>query len=210
MKSFILLFQLSLLITWSECLKFHVPIGRRTFMQSTLASSGVATVANAATTLPEEFRQGTLGAGNSDEGPVPKENYKKMSSGIVYADLKKGRSSDKVVEEGSRVNIQWLLRKANGYFVDSSEVSGGVPFIFTVGDGSAIPCVDSGVRGMSQGSSRRLICPIPTTYVKGLKDGAPGPLPVGYGPKRQVERVMTVRKDPGEYIFFEIQVTRVS
>ena len=122
MKSFILLFQLSLLITWSECLKFHVPIGRRTFMQSTLASSGVATVANAATTLPEEFRQGTLGAGNSDEGPVPKENYKKMSSGIVYADLKKGRSSDKVVEEGSRVNIQWLPRKANGYFVDSSEV----------------------------------------------------------------------------------------
>jgi hypothetical protein len=64
---------------------------------------------------------------------------------------------------------------------------------------------------MSQGSSRRLICPIPTTYVEGLKDGKPGPLPVGYGPKRQIERVMTVRKDvPGEYIYFEIQVTRVS
>ena len=51
------------------------------------------------------------------------ENYKKLSSGIVYADMKRGRSSsDKIVEEGSRVNVQWVLRKANGYFVDSSEV----------------------------------------------------------------------------------------
>jgi len=90
-------------------------------------------------TLSEEYRQGTAALANSDEDAIlPKEAYKKLPSGLVYADVRTG-TGDQAVEEGSRVNIQWVLRKSNGYFVDSSEVSGGVPFIFTVGkEGEAI------------------------------------------------------------------------
>lgn len=142
--------------------------------------------------------------------PVPREAYKKLPSGVVIADLRPGTSSE-VVRDGSKVNLQWVLRKSNGYFVDSSKVANdGAPFIFTVGDGTAIAGVDEGVRGMKQGSVRRILIPPSLAYVNGLEDGKPGPLPVGFGPRQQMRRVQNVRKDvPGEYIFLEVQVTRV-
>jgi FKBP-type peptidyl-prolyl cis-trans isomerase len=109
-------------------------------------------------TLSEEYRQGTAALANSDEDAIlPKEAYKKLPSGLVYADVRTG-TEDQAVEEGSRVNIQWVLRKSNGYFVDSSEVSGGVPFIFTVGkEGEAIAGLDEGIRGMKVLGVRRLL-----------------------------------------------------
>jgi FKBP-type peptidyl-prolyl cis-trans isomerase 2 len=77
-----------------------------------------------------------------------------------------------------------VLRKSNGYFVDSSQVAyDGVPFIFTVGDGTAIAGVDEGVRGMASGGVRRLLIPPSLAYVDGLDDGKPGPMPVGFGPR---------------------------
>jgi hypothetical protein len=80
--------------------------------------------------------------------------------------------------------IRKVLRKSNGYFVDSSQVANdGVPFIFTVGDGTAIAGVDEGVQGMSTGGVRRLLIPPSLAYVDGLEDGKPGPLPVGFGPR---------------------------
>ena len=46
--------------------------------------------------------------------------------------------------------------------------------------------------------------------VEGLEDGKPGPLPAGFGPRQQMRRVMGIRKDvPGEYIFLEVQLTKV-
>lgn len=103
-----------------------------------------------------------------------------------------------------------VLRKSNGYFVDSSEVQNGVPFIFTVGDKTAIAGLDEGIIGVKQGGTRRILIPPSLAYVSGLDDGKPGPLPAGFGPKQQMRRVQEVRKDvPGEYIFLEIQVTRV-
>jgi hypothetical protein len=84
---------------------------------------------------------------NDDTAPVPREAYKKLPSGVIIADLRPGNNNDNnVVKEGSRVNLQWVLRKSNGYFVDSSQTNDSVPFIFTVGDGTAIAGVDEGVR----------------------------------------------------------------
>jgi FKBP-type peptidyl-prolyl cis-trans isomerase len=163
--------------------------------------------------LSEEYRQGTAALADMDEmAPVPREAYKKLPSGVIIADLRPGTSTDNtIVKEGSRVNMQWVLRKSNGYFVDSSQVANeGVPFIFTVGDGSAIAGVDEGVRGMSVGGVRRLLIPPSLAYVQGLEDGKPGPLPKGFGPRQQMRRVQEVRKDvPGEYVYLEVQVTRV-
>lgn len=120
-------------------------------------------------------------------------------------------SGDRVVEEGSKVNIQWVLRKSNGYFVDSSEVSGGVPFIFTVGKiDDAIAGLDEGIRGMKAGGIRRLLIPPNLAYVEGVESGKPGPIPVGFGPRQQIRRVMNVRQNvPGEYLYLEIQLSRI-
>ena len=94
--------------------------------------------------------------------------------------------------------------------MDSSAVSDSVPFIFTVGKGDAIKGVDEGVIGMKAGGVRRILIPPSLAWVDGVEDGKPGPVPVGFGPKQQMRRVMGVRRDvPGEYIFLEVQVTRV-
>jgi len=159
--------------------------------------------------LSEDYRQGTSAlAGLDSDGPVPKEAYKKLASGVVYADLREG--TGETVTTGSRVNLQWVLRKSNGYFVDSSEVNDSVPFIFIVGDGKAIAGVNEGVQGMKVGGVRRLLIPPSLAYVQGLDDGMPGPLPTGFGPRQQMRRVQTVRKDvPGEYIYLEVQLKRM-
>ena len=160
--------------------------------------------------LSEEYRQGTSALADMDaNAAVPDSAYRKLPSGVIYADLRQGASGDEITS-GSRVNIQWVLRKSNGYFVDSSEVQDGVPFIFTVGDKTAIDGLDEGIIGMKQGGTRRLLIPPSLAYSKGLDDGCPGPLPAGFGPRQQMRRVQNIRKDvPGEYVFLEFQVTRV-
>jgi hypothetical protein len=162
-----------------------------------------------AKSLPEDYRQGTAALAEMEsQAPVPREAYKKLDSGVVYADVRPGSGKD-TVKEGSRVNLQWVLRKSNGYFVDSSEKNGSVPFIFTLGDGTAIQGLDEGIRGMTTGGVRRVLIPPSLAFVKGLEDGKPGPLPYGFGPRQQMRRVQDVRIDvPGEYIYLEVQLTR--
>ncbi|KAL7477389.1 hypothetical protein ACHAW6_003197 [Cyclotella cf. meneghiniana] len=160
--------------------------------------------------LGEEYRQGTAALADTEEAEVlPREAYNKFSSGVIYADINVGNGE--TVKEGSRVNLQWVLRRSNGYFVDSSAVSDSVPFIFTVGDpNGAITGLDEGIRGMRAGGTRRLLIPPRLAYVSGVDDGLPGPIPAGFGPRQQMRRVMQVRKDvPGEYIFLEVKVTKV-
>lgn len=56
--------------------------------------------------LGEEYMQGTSALANMDaDAPIPKEAYKKLPSGVIYADLRVG--SGETVNEGSRVNLQW-------------------------------------------------------------------------------------------------------
>ena len=144
--------------------------------------------------------------------------YIKLPSGVIYADVVKPKPSSNnngIVQVGSKVNIQWVLRRSNGYFVDSSQINDSVPFVFTVGDTNAnvptaIAGLDEGIRGMQVGGVRRLLIPPSLAYVQGVQDGLPGPIPVGYGPRQQIRRIQNIRKDvPGEYIYLEIQLTRL-
>eukprot|EP00978_Attheya_sp_CCMP212_P008429 scaffold19837_cov46-Attheya_sp.AAC.1 len=169
----------------------------------------VALAKDAKKALSEDYRQGTAALGQDDSTAVlPKEAYKKLPSGLIYADLRVGSGEEAKV--GSKATLQWVLRKSNGYFVDSSDVA-GVPFIFKIGDpNGAIVGVDEGIRGMRMGGTRRLLIPVNQGYVQGLDDDKPGPMPQGFGPRQQMRRVQGVRKDvPGEYIFIEVQLTRV-
>ena len=136
-------------------------------------------------------------------GPV------KLASGVSYEDLRPG--SGEIVEQGKRVNIQWVLKRSNGYLVDSSERNEGVPFIFTVGDPKgAIAGLDEGIRGMKVGGIRRIIIPPELAYVDGVEDGKPGPVPSGFGPKQRIRRVMILLKDiPGESLLLDVKATRV-
>jgi len=194
---------------WRQRRSFFVAMP---LLLSSITIMAAAQPASAATAkdLKEEYRQGTAAlAEMDDQAPVPRDAYKKLDSGVIYADLRPG-SGTETVGPGSRVNLQWVLRKSNGYFVDSSERNGSVPFIFNVGDGTAIQGLDEAVRGMKVAGVRRVLIPPSLAYVQGLEDGKPGPLPVGFGPRQQMRRVQEVRKDvPGEYVYLEVQLTRM-
>ena len=131
-----------------------------------------------------------------------------------------------IIEEGKRVNIQWVLKRSNGYDIDSSSNNDGVPFIFNIvgnndseGTSSnsnnnsynrAIPGLDLGIIGMRVGGIRRIVIPPNMAYVEGVEDGKPGPVPHGFGPKQRIRRVMELLKDvPGESIVLDVKPTLV-
>lgn len=146
--------------------------------------------------------------------------FERINGGGRYTDVKVGTGP--TIAQGSKVSLQWVLRRSNGYYVDGSvkmlsAQSGAVRvadnfdeannFLFTVGDGQAMPGVDEGVRGMKQGGIRRLVLPVKQAYTLPV-DKSPGPLPDGYGPRRQIERELQ-RQDPYNYFYLEVEATRV-
>eukprot|EP01038_Epipyxis_sp_PR26KG_P009226 gene9226-12439_t len=126
-----------------------------------------------------------------------------LPSGTKYYDAIIGDGP--VVEEGKSVQFLWVLRRANGYFVDGSVNYNNEPFIYRVGNtNKVIEGIDEGIRGMRAGGVRRLNIPPSMAYVKGVEDGLPGPIPADFGPKRQI----LTRKDK-EVWYFELKVLKV-
>lgn len=122
-----------------------------------------------------------------------------LPSGLQYYDVKVGDGPE--ATEGKSVQFQWVLRRSNGYFVDSS---GDDNFIYKVGNlKKAIKGIDEGVRGMRVGGVRRLNIP-PALAFTGVEAGMPGPLPTDFGPKRQI----LTRMDR-EVWYFEIKMNKV-
>lgn len=127
-------------------------------------------IKNKAKSLPEEYRQGTAALADSDDnGVVPPESYVKLPSGVTYADLRVGNGEEAIV--GKKANLQWVLRRSNGYYVEASKDNDSVPFIFNVGDSKkAIAGLNEGIQGMKVGGVRRLLIPPSLAYVEGLED----------------------------------------
>jgi FKBP-type peptidyl-prolyl cis-trans isomerase len=179
----------------------------------------------------------SAGAGEKISSPLPNNVDSpavivRLDSGVTYRDLREGegRGEGEVVTEGKRVNIQWVLKRSNGYSIDSSSNNDGVPFIFVVGGGGgggnnnknggqkqpqqqrAIAGLDEGIRGMKLGGIRRIVIPPSLAYTDGLNDDgtSPGPIPTGFGPKQRIRRVMENRLDvPDESFLLDVKLTRI-
>ena len=162
-----------------------------------------------------------------ENGPTVQSTRIKIgSTGVTYQDLRPGDGD--VVEEGKRVNIQWVLKRSNGYDIDASSNNDGVPFIFVVGSSTtattttittsssssnnsvAIPGLDLGIRGMKVGGIRRIVIPPNMAFVDGVEDDKAGPVPRGFGPKQRARRVMELLKDvPDESFVLDVKATLV-
>lgn len=145
----------------------------------------------------------------------------KLNSGVRYIDLKEGSGAS--TSPGSRVSLQWVLRRSNGYFVTSSfgQLASGPdagilklagtspndPFLFTVGSGAALPGLDEAVLGMKKGGVRRIVVPTRLSYTQPLKT-SPGPLPDDFGARRQIERELA-KQDPENFFVLEVEATNV-
>ena len=114
--------------------------------------------------------------------------FKVLPSGLEIADFKVGKG-EATVEEGRTVVFQWVLRRSNGYFVDASSnygEDGEGDFIYKVGNkAKVIAGIDEGIRGMKVGGVRALKIP-PAIAYRAVGDNVPGPMPAGYGPRRQI------------------------
>lgn len=51
-----------------------------------------------------------------ENAPVGVSEIIKLPSGVTYQDLREGDGD--IVSEGKRVNIQWSLKRSNGYIID--------------------------------------------------------------------------------------------
>ena len=141
-----------------------------------------------------------------ENGPTVDSEKVVLGSGVSFQDLRPG-DGDEIIE-GKRVNIQWSLKRSNGYIIDSSANNDGVPFIFVVGSGAAIKGLDEGIRGMKVGGIRRIVIPPSLSYVEGIEVGTPGPIPPGFGPIQRIKRVMNMIDVSDESFMIDIKVTR--
>ena len=60
---------------------------------------------------------------------------------------------------------------------------------------------------MRKGGVRRVIVPSKLAFTRPL-DKSGGPLPAGFGPRRQIERELN-KQDPDNYFFFEVECQNV-
>jgi hypothetical protein len=126
-----------------------------------------------------------------------------LPSGVQYFDVNVGEGT--AAEEGRTVQLLWVLRRSNGYFVDASSNYDDEPFIYRVGNlKKAIMGVDEGIRGMKAGGVRRMNIPPNVAFIEGVEDGKPGPLPAGFGPRRQI-----LTRADREVWYFEIKMLKV-
>ena len=185
-------------------------LSRRALMDTAAASA--ATIAVPALAEVEQ-----LAAPGKSVGAM-----QKLKSGVRYIDLKEGSGAS--ASSGSRVSLQWVLRRSNGYFVTSSfgQVASGPdagilklsgmsapndPFLFTVGSNAALPGLDEAVLGMKKGGVRRIVVPTRLSYTQPLKS-SPGPVPEDYGARRQIERELA-KMDPENFFVLEVEAVNL-
>ena len=71
----------------------------------------------------------------------------------------------------------------------------------------AVAGLDEAVRGMRKGQVRRVVVPCARAYTLPLAQSR-GPVPDDFGQRRQIERELA-KADPGNYFFFEVQLTNL-
>mmetsp|Transcript_38510 Transcript_38510/g.115539 ORF Transcript_38510/g.115539 Transcript_38510/m.115539 type:complete len:245 (-) Transcript_38510:227-961(-) len=188
-------------------------VGRRYAMMRSLAAAiGVVAVGDApwvasATEMPSEFKN-VGGQAPAPEGETP---FRTLSDGVQVKDFRAG-TGDVVVGNGSKVAVQMTgrLLNLNGVvFYDTKKNNpdgfGGLPLSFTMGDGTALPGLESGLRGMGKGGIRRIIVPPELGYTN-----FPGrePIPLDGTDQRALDSVIkNPRRDAT--LLFDVKLERV-
>lgn len=88
-----------------------------------------------------------------------------MESGLAYVDEKVGTGTE--ATDGQRVSVHytgWLNENGNKGSKFDSSLSGGKPFVFSLGAGMVIKGWDEGVAGMKIGGKRTLMIPSALGY----------------------------------------------
>lgn len=148
--------------------------------------------------------------------PTGKAPFVTLSNGVQIKDYRMGSDNNgAVVQVGSKVALQITgrLLNLNGIvFYDSKKNDpdglGGLPVTFTVGDGTALPGLETGILGMKKGGIRRIIVPPELGYAR--KGGGPilQPIPVNAVDQRALDSVLqNPRRDAT--LLFDVKLERL-
>ncbi|XP_075083120.1 peptidyl-prolyl cis-trans isomerase FKBP16-1, chloroplastic-like isoform X1 [Nicotiana tabacum] len=124
----------------------------------------------------------------------------KLASGVRIQDVVEGEGPE--AHEGDSVEINYVCRRSNGYFVHSTvdQFSGeSAPVILPLDDTQIIEGLKEVLIGMKPGGKRRALIPPSLGYInENLK-----PVPEDFGPRRSL---MSHVKEP---LIFEVQLLKV-
>ncbi|XP_010327205.1 peptidyl-prolyl cis-trans isomerase FKBP16-1 isoform X1 [Solanum lycopersicum] len=124
----------------------------------------------------------------------------KLDSGVRLQDVVEGEGPE--AREGDIVEINYVCRRSNGYFVHSTvdQFSGeSAPVILPLDDKQIIEGLKEVLIGMKPGGKRRALIPPSVGYIsENLK-----PVPEEFGPRRSL---MSHMKEP---LIFEVQLLKV-
>mmetsp|Transcript_9344 Transcript_9344/g.16892 ORF Transcript_9344/g.16892 Transcript_9344/m.16892 type:complete len:221 (-) Transcript_9344:96-758(-) len=188
------------------------PSTRRSVLQQ--ASFGIVAAApfiqsiNVANAVDAQFAE----VGQQERAPNGESPFSTLANGVQIKDFREG-GSGATVGTGTKVELtmKGRLINLNGiifYDTKSNDPNGfgeGTPLIFTVGDGTVLPGLDSGVVGMTKGGIRRIIVPADVGYGK---YPALEPQPLTTVEKRALDSVVkNPRRD--QTVMFDVKVERV-
>ncbi len=184
---------------------------RRSILQQASAFGTIAIVSpfiSVANAADAQFVE----VGQQEKPPNGEQPFTTLSNGVQVKDFRTGAGGPSV-QNGSKVELtmKGRLINLNGvvfYDTKSKDTSGfgeGTPLLFTVGDKSVLPGLESGIAGMTKGAIRRIIVPAEVGY-----GGFPGlePQPFTEMEKRALDSVIkNPRRD--QTVMFDVKVERV-
>ncbi|XP_055808474.1 peptidyl-prolyl cis-trans isomerase FKBP16-1, chloroplastic isoform X3 [Solanum dulcamara] len=124
----------------------------------------------------------------------------KLDSGVRLQDIVEGEGPE--AREGDIVEINYVCRRSNGYFVHSTvdQFSGeSAPVILPLDDKQIIKGLKEVLIGMKPGGKRRALIPPSVGYINENLQ----PVPEEFGPRRSL---MSHMKEP---LIFEVQLLKV-
>ena len=149
--------------------------------------------------------------GQQERPPNGESPFATLANGVQVKDFRAGSGAP--IQTGSRVELtmKGRLLNLNGvifYDTKSNDPNGfgeGTPLLFTVGDGTVLPGLETGVVGMSKGGIRRIIVPADVGYgtFPSLE-----PQPFAAEERRALDSVVkNPRRD--QTVMFDVKVERV-
>ncbi|KMZ64110.1 Peptidyl-prolyl cis-trans isomerase FKBP16-1, chloroplastic [Zostera marina] len=133
------------------------------------------------------------------EGEEP-HRYEQLENGVKYEDVIDGEGTR--AEEGNVVEINYVCRRSNGYFIHSTidQFSGeNTPALLLIDDKEIIKGLKDVLIGMKVGGKRRALIPPNVGYInEKLK-----PIPDEFGPRRSL---LSHAKEP---LVFEVQLLKI-
>ena len=181
--------------------------GRNTIISLT----SIATLFNipTANAEPKEI----VKVGQQETPPDGQSPFTTLSNGVQIKDFRTGSASGSTVQSGSKLELilKGRLLNLNGvifYDTKSNDPNGfgeGTPLVFTVGDGSVLPGLESGLIGMSKGGIRRVIVPAELGYGK---NPDLEPKPFTDMERRALDSVVKNPRRDGT-VMFDVKVERV-